>query len=271
MLKYMTVSSLVEYIEDNIETKFIKIEDLTQYSGYSRRHLQTTFKEYIGIPIGRYIRMRRASRAAALLRLTKLPVIEISDRFFYDSQQTFTREFKKLFGYTPRQYRVNPFWSFNNLLGRRDINTIYPEPKICYLKERKIIGKRFDFDEVIIYSGVNSKTRWGRFYNSIKNDTFVTVSNRIPFHVNTNGKTIARTVVWADREQSNCEIIIDSGLYAHFSFSSTLDDYPNYLYNIYYNSLPLFNLNKKDSYDVEIIKKRSNGILDCHYYLPIHC
>lgn len=95
MLKQMTVNSIIQYIEENLESKFINIDCLVLYSGFSRRYLQISFKEYVGMPIGTYIRVRRASRAAALLRLTRLTIIEISAKLFYDSQQTFTREFKK--------------------------------------------------------------------------------------------------------------------------------------------------------------------------------
>ncbi|WP_320337992.1 helix-turn-helix domain-containing protein [Citrobacter braakii] len=228
-----------------------------------------TFKDYIGIPIGKYIRVRRASRAAALLRLTKMTVAEISQKLFYDSQQTFTREFKKIFCYTPRQYRINSFWSFKNILGRRSVNGKYPEPQMCYLKEKNVTGKCFDFRELIVYSGVNSKTRWNRIHNALKRNNFITLSNKIPFHEN-NSNVIARTVVWADDVNSDCEITLTHGLYAHFSFCGTPGDYVEYMYNVYYNSLPLYNLNKRDTYDIEIIRKRKEEIIDCHYYLPIH-
>ncbi|EBR0769897.1 helix-turn-helix domain-containing protein, partial [Salmonella enterica] len=223
MLKEMTVSAIVKYIEDNLELKSVNIDGLVLYSGYSRRYLQMTFKEYIGIPIGKYIRVRRASRAAALLRLTRMTVAEISQKLFYDSQQTFTREFKKIFCYTPRQYRINAFWSFENILGKQCVNGEYPEPQICYLKEKDVTGKCFDFKELIIYSGVNSKTRWARIRNALKTSDFIKISNKIPFHEN-NSDAIARTVVWTDNSSSNCKIKVSHGLYAHFSFCGTADD-----------------------------------------------
>lgn len=78
----MTVNSIIQYIEENLESKFINIDCLVLYSGFSRRYLQISFKEYVGMPIGTYIRVRRASRAAALLRLTRLTIIEISAKLF---------------------------------------------------------------------------------------------------------------------------------------------------------------------------------------------
>ncbi|WP_395224922.1 helix-turn-helix domain-containing protein [Salmonella sp. SKLX107313] len=267
MLREMAVNSIIQYIEDNLENFFINIESLVDYSGYSRRYLQITFKEYMGIPVGQYIRKRRISRAAALLRLTHLPIIDISGRLFYDSQQTFTREFKKIMGYTPRQYRVNPFWSFKNLLGRREINKKYLSPTLCFLEQQEVFGKLFNHDGLILYSGVDTKTRWGKAYDYLQNNNATVVSNKIPFN---NGNITAQTVVWCSQKESNCTIVIDEGLYAHFKFSGSAEEYITYMYDIYYNSLPIYNLDKKNSYDIEIIERQDNGIFNCHYYLPLY-
>ena len=267
MLKEMMVNSIIQYIEDNLESHIINIEELVIYSGFSRRYLQLTFKEYIQIPIGKYIRQRRASRAAALLRLTNIPIIDIAERFFYDSQQSFTREFKKIMGYTPKQYRSNSFWSFNNLLGRRKINTFIPIPRLCFLRERYISGKCYDHKELILYTGVNSQSRWGGDY--LKKNDFLKVSNKIPFCEKSNN-ILARTVVWTHSINCECEIKIDKGLYAHFTFSGTLDEYMDHMYNVYYNSLPVYNLNKRDTYDIEIIRKNKDGTFLGHYFLPIN-
>lgn len=269
MLREMTVSAIVQYIEDNLENQLLSTEDLVNYSGYSRRYLQATFKEYLGIPIGKYIRIRRASRAAALLKLTKISIIEISDRLFYDSQQTFTREFRKIMGYTPGQYRNSSFWSFCNLLGRQGINVKYPVPKLCYLEETAVYGKAFDYTELILYTGVNTKTRWGKVYDYLEKYDRLTVSSKIPF--NDKGSNItARSIVWTNEEYADYDIVIGKGLYAQFSFSGTLDEYIVYMYNIYYNSLPTHKLNKRDEYDIEIITKGNNGILHYHCFLPVY-
>ncbi|HBN7305367.1 TPA: helix-turn-helix transcriptional regulator, partial [Escherichia coli] len=75
---------------------YLKIDELVNYSGYSKRYLQLLFKSKIGISVGKYIQLRRITRAATLLRFTNLSISNISARLLYDSQQTFTREFKKI-------------------------------------------------------------------------------------------------------------------------------------------------------------------------------
>ena len=121
MLKTITVNAIVEYIENNLELMHINTDALVEYSGYSKRYLQILFSSIIGIPVGKYIQMRRITRAAVLLRFTNLSIADISERLFYDSQQTFTREFKKNSGYTPLQYRKSKLWSFKNMLSCKKI------------------------------------------------------------------------------------------------------------------------------------------------------
>ncbi|WP_425388775.1 helix-turn-helix transcriptional regulator [Escherichia coli] len=104
-MKKVIVNSVVEYIEQSLELFRVDIDCLVKYSGYSRRQLQLIFREYTGMPLGKYIRSRRICRSALLLRLTTLPLSEISNRLFYDSQQSFQREFKKSIGITPLSYR----------------------------------------------------------------------------------------------------------------------------------------------------------------------
>lgn len=75
------------------------------------RHLQRMFKDVTGHAIGAYIRARRLSKSAVALRLTARPILDIALQYRFDSQQTFTRAFKKQFSLTPALYRRSPDWS----------------------------------------------------------------------------------------------------------------------------------------------------------------
>ncbi|HFB2156673.1 TPA: helix-turn-helix transcriptional regulator, partial [Escherichia coli] len=106
----------------------------------SRRYLQILFTKIMGIPVGKYIQLRRITRAAILLRLTNLTIADISERLFFDSQQTFTREFKKNTGLTPLQYRKSKLWSFKNMLGYRKANYNIPVPSFRLFKRKNFNG-----------------------------------------------------------------------------------------------------------------------------------
>ena len=115
-MKTKTINDVLYYIEDNFVSG-IDIDDISRFSGYSRRHIQSVLKQRINMPVGLYIRKRRVTKAANLLRLTYMDIIDISLRVGFDSQQSFCREFKKLTGYTPTEYRKNSSWDLAPLLS----------------------------------------------------------------------------------------------------------------------------------------------------------
>lgn len=108
-MKKAIIISVLEQIEKNLEER-IDIEKLVVITGYSRRSLQDFFKEKCGVSIGKYIRQRKLSRSATLLKLTSQSVTDIAFRMGFDSVQSYSREFKKTFGVNPNNYRKADFW-----------------------------------------------------------------------------------------------------------------------------------------------------------------
>ena len=82
-----------------------RLDNVAAKAGYSKWHLQRMFKDVTGHAIGAYIRARRLSKSAVALRLTARPILDIALQYRFDSQQTFTRAFKKQFNLTPALYR----------------------------------------------------------------------------------------------------------------------------------------------------------------------
>ncbi|ELC7952737.1 helix-turn-helix domain-containing protein, partial [Salmonella enterica] len=84
------------WIEENLENN-ITIGKLAVMTGYSERSIYIFFKDYCGMTIGKYIRNRRLCRTAFLLKLTSRSITEIAITYGFDSLQSYSREFKKLF------------------------------------------------------------------------------------------------------------------------------------------------------------------------------
>lgn len=99
-MKKAIIVSVLEQIEKNLEER-IDIEKLVVITGYSRRSLQDFFKEKCGVSIGKYIRQRKLSRSATLLKLTSQSVTDIAFRMGFDSVQSYSREFKKRLALIP--------------------------------------------------------------------------------------------------------------------------------------------------------------------------
>lgn len=270
MLKTLTINAITQYIDDNLENISIDINTLVDYSGYSRRYLQLLFKEKIGIPVGKYIQLRRVTRAAILLRFTSLNIADISERLFYDSQQTFTREFRKNSGYTPLQYRKNKIWFFKNMTGRREVKNNFPAPDIRHLERKKFHGHKIFYKEIVPVTNPLAEQKWSTIdcYLSKTNEP-VYISHKFETDKIDNKHMYFNAVIWGCKDDNNADEELDEGFYAYFSFNGTRNDYRIFIYNIYMNTLPFYGLQKKDAYDIEIITRIDNDICFYEYYLPL--
>ncbi|GDP58018.1 transcriptional regulator [Escherichia coli] len=271
ILKEMTINAILDYIEDNIEVCPIDINSLVEYSGYSRRYLQLLFYDYVGMPVGKYIQRRRVSRAAVLLRLTNLPLVTISEKLCYDSQQTFTREFKKHTGSTPLQYRKDKIWTFKNQTGHRHLDTLFPVPELRCLENKDFFGTPVYFKEKIPYTAENSQQKWN-MVNSLfsRSDEPLFISNTITKENKFNDNFIIKSIFWTQVEHSSTNGAIDGGLFAYFTFHGSIKDYVFHMNNIYMNVLPYYGLQKRSTYDLEIITRNTDGSFCFEYYLPVN-
>ena len=83
----------------------LKINDLTKSTGYSREHLSREFKNYMGQTIETYITKQKMNYSLSLLANTDFSIAFISNELGYDSQSSFTNNFRKQFGITPANWR----------------------------------------------------------------------------------------------------------------------------------------------------------------------
>lgn len=272
MLKTITINAIIDYIENNLELMQINTDTLVDYSGYSRRYLQILFKKIMGIPVGKYIQLRRITRAAILLRFTNLTIADVSERLFFDSQQTFTREFKKNTGFTPLQYRKSQLWSFKNMLGYRKANYNIPAPSIRLLKRKEFNGALVSFTTTLPSNTPLATLKWSAVDLYFPDDNKpLYISHKFENNKKDNGKILFNAVLWDQESKYKLSGELVEGLYAYFSFTGSKDDYIIFIYNIYMNTLPFYGLQKKDSYDLEVIRKINQETYHFEYFLPVIC
>lgn len=98
------IKKAMDFIEEHLNQE-IRAEDAAAAAGFSQYHFQRIFKKETGLPVYQYIQKRRLAQSASLLLYNSMHVIDIAMCLHFESQETFTRAFKKAYGLPPGRYR----------------------------------------------------------------------------------------------------------------------------------------------------------------------
>lgn len=83
----------------------ITLSDVAAACGISKGYLSRVFAQQIGIPFPLYLNRLRINEAQAKLQETTLSITEIAYMCGFESPRTFNRNFAKIVGITPSEYR----------------------------------------------------------------------------------------------------------------------------------------------------------------------
>lgn len=103
--KYPFIDACKDYIARNLRKPF-KIQDISQQIGVNNSYLSKIFSKTEGMTISQYIAKERCSHAANLLKYSDYDISEIAEYFCFSSQSHFGVQFKKIYGMTPKEYRI---------------------------------------------------------------------------------------------------------------------------------------------------------------------
>lgn len=98
------IQGLVDHIESHLAEE-INVLGLAKSLKISPWHFQRLFKSLVGDSLGSYIRGRRLSRAAQLLRDSNSSIIDIALEVGFNSHEAFSRSFKTQYEVTPKEFR----------------------------------------------------------------------------------------------------------------------------------------------------------------------
>jgi AraC family transcriptional regulator len=98
------IQTAIDFIEDNLKQE-IKTSAVASTAGFSEYHFHRIFQAMLGESVADYIRKRRLSEAAEMIKHTSSKIRDIAFESQYETQESFTRSFKKMFGVSPLQYR----------------------------------------------------------------------------------------------------------------------------------------------------------------------
>ncbi|MNS50909.1 Transposon Tn10 TetD protein [compost metagenome] len=99
-----SVTKAIAYIEEHLSSE-ITAEEIAGLVGYSLYHFHRIFQSVTRSSVSEYIRRRRLTHAAYDLFYSRLRIVEIAIKYQFESQESFTRSFQKMFSITPGQFR----------------------------------------------------------------------------------------------------------------------------------------------------------------------
>ncbi|RQP21986.1 helix-turn-helix domain-containing protein [Albitalea terrae] len=114
----------IDHIERHLDDE-IALADVGRAAGLSQWHFQRIFKALTNETLKTYIRSRRLACALAALRDPQARIIDIALAAGFESQESFTRAFRKVYRMTPGQYRR---------IGSRSLFPAKPEFNADYLQ-----------------------------------------------------------------------------------------------------------------------------------------
>lgn len=95
-----TIDYLETVLDDEIDEKKV-----TQLSGYSYSMFSRLFSILTETTLSEYLRSRRLTEAAIILRNTDEKIIDVAFKFGYESSDSFGTAFKNFHGFTPSEVR----------------------------------------------------------------------------------------------------------------------------------------------------------------------
>ncbi len=103
-LRDFYIREALAFIELNFQND-ISVENIADHCGLNRSYFGKIFKGAVGQPPQEFLLNYRMTKAAELLKLSRLSIGDISKAVGYDNQLHFSRAFKNVFGVPPRVWR----------------------------------------------------------------------------------------------------------------------------------------------------------------------
>lgn len=102
---YERMHTVLRYIQDHLDGD-LGPSTLAAVANFSPSHFHRVFKGMLGESLKAHVRRLRLERAALQLEMSQRPVIDIGLEAGFETPETFSRAFKKMFDAAPSLYRV---------------------------------------------------------------------------------------------------------------------------------------------------------------------
>ena len=266
---YHRIQNSIEFIELNLDQN-IDIVDIASKAYFSAFHFQRIFQAISGFSVQSYIRKRRMTEAAILLKKTDKTILDIALAFQYGSQEAFTRAFEGCFGISPYKYRklqesnINIINRINFLDYEKKIqgDLVINKPEIINLSRIYIVGYEYKtnlIDEQYLSEIPRFHDDFGKneYYMKIPERIAPAFSQGISCNFQDDGKFsfIVGEAVNCPSDGLECGLVnleIPEGKYAVFNVEGSVEIAQNNWRYIYKTWLPNSNYERSEGPDFEV-------------------
>lgn len=144
------VQTGVDYIEANLDSPF-ELADVSTAACMSQWHFQRIFKALTNETLKSYIRSRRIANSLGALLSNDKNILDIAISAGFETHESYTRAFQKLFNLTPSEYRKRAETSlilhkpqFDVRYLRNLKHNVSLEPRMYHAPERHFVGMQTD-------------------------------------------------------------------------------------------------------------------------------
>lgn len=130
------VTRVIDYIEGNL-SEDLCVNKLSDIACMSPFHFHRIFAKVTGEKVADYIIKRRLTRSAFDLLDSDKPIIHIAMDYGFNSQEVFTRSFKKNFNITPKKYRDQNNVKLLYIKTKLDFETLLPNSYYRFEESKK--------------------------------------------------------------------------------------------------------------------------------------
>jgi AraC family transcriptional regulator len=292
----------IDFIEEHLKDA-VSTETIAREACFSMWHFQRVFSAAVGNTLKEYVRQRRLTSALHELGTTNRRIIDIAVDYQFESQESFTRAFKAMFGLTPGDCRKHGIRSVQSLKKPRItmeyLDHLYGgmtmQPKIITTQEKKVIGLGGNFISILSPERNNFvliPKLWDKFTKrcgEIRNKTgsILGVCECIEGRTKANDKNktnitnhpddcfylaCAEVTSFDGTPEGMMEKTVPAGRYAVFTHKGKLDKLEFTMSYIYGSWLPRSGEELREAPDLEIYDKRFNADSDnseIDIYIPI--
>ncbi|MED1744738.1 AraC family transcriptional regulator [Brevibacillus borstelensis] len=282
---YERIQCAIEFIEKHLQEE-VNIADIAAEACFSAFHFQRLFQAISGFSVHEYIRKRRLSEAAVLLKQTQTSILDLAIACQYGSQEAFTRAFEATFGITPAKFRkanipisLQKKLDFLDDQKRAKGEISMNKPNIVQLNSIAIVGYAYK-------TNLNNESYFEdipRFYADFgRNGHYMRIPNKaapdmaygISCDFQDNGDftfIVGEEVKNLDGELEDgfVHCLLPAGKYAEFRVIDSVQNTRTYIYGTW---LPNSNYERREGPDFEITDVRQSVYPDqmkIKIYIPI--